>query len=203
MKNIRRIISKSEHEKKRKRNLLVIGIILIFVMFGSVFGMIVGSFGQNSSGKNKIKYGEYEFINENNFWKTSIGELEFVFQYFPTQTRNITTPLKNINNYYNKPLYVSSEDVNSEIEIYRNLQQISSRIQPACFSKENCTGDFPIKTCSDNFIIIEISEINETISEQNKKEEITQVENCVYIKGEKQKLLELTDSFLYNILGIK
>lgn len=189
---MRRIVSKSEHEKKRKRNSLIIGLILIIVMFGSVFGIVVGSLGGNSQGKNKIKYGEYEFLNENNFWKTSIGNLEFVFQYLPTQTKNITTPLKNVNNYYNKPLYVYSEDANSENEIYRNLQQIASRTQSACFNKENCTGDFPIKTCSDNFIIISEGE-----------EEITQVENCVYIKGEKEKLSELTDSFLYNILGIK
>ena len=112
---IKRIISKSKHEKKRKRNSLIIGIILIIIMFGSVFGIVINSLGGNSSGKNKIKYGEYEFTNENNFWKTSIGELEFVFQYYPTQTRNITTSLKNVNNYYNKPLYVSSEDINSEI----------------------------------------------------------------------------------------
>lgn len=189
---MRKIISKSEHEKKRKRNSLIIGLILIIVMFGSVFGIIVGSLGGDSSGKNKREYNGYEFSNENNFWKTSIGELEFVFQYFPSQTKNITSPLKNVNNYYNKPLYVYSEDANSEIEIYRNFQQIASRMQRACFSAENCTGDFPIKTCSDNFVIILEGE-----------EEITQVENCVYIKGEKEKLLEFTDSFLYNIFGVK
>ena len=198
---MRKIISKSEQEKKRKRSSLIIGLILIIVMFGSVFGIVVGSFGENFSKKNKAEYNGYKFSNENNFWRTSIGELEFVFQYFPSQTRNITSPLKNINNYYNKPLYVSSEDVNSEIEIYRNLQQIASRIQPACFNKENCTGDFPLKTCADNFIII--SEGTEEGSTESSLGEITQVENCVYIKGEKQDLLELTDSFLYNILGIK
>ena len=192
MKNIRKIISKSEQEKKRKRNLLIIGIILIFVMFGSVFGIVVGSFGQNFSGKNKAEYNGYEFYNENGLWKVSIGDADFIFKHYPTETKNITSVLKNINNYYNKPLYVYSEDVNSEIEVYRNLQQISARIQPACFNKENCTGDFPLKTCADNFIIIE-----------NGTEEVAQIENCVYIKGEKQDLSELTDSFLYNIIGIK
>lgn len=164
----------------------------MIVMFGSVFGIVVGSFGQNSSGKTKIEYNGYKFINENGLWKVSIGEINFIFKYFPTETKNITANLKNINNYANKPLYVSSEDVESEIEVYKNLQQIASRIQPACFSAENCAGDFPIKTCSDNFIII-----------KNGTEEITQVENCVYITGENSELLKLTDSFLYNILGIK
>ena len=189
---IRRIISKSEQEKKQKRNSIIIGVILMIVMFGSVFGIVVGSFGQNSSGKNKIKYNGYEFYNENGVWKVSAGEINFIFTYFPTETKNITNILKNVNNYYNKPLYVYSEDSNAEIEIYRNLQQIAARIQPACFNNETCEGDFPIKTCSDNFIIIE-----------NGTEEITQVENCVYIKGEKQELSKLTDSFLYKIFGIK
>ncbi len=189
---IKKILSKSEQEKKRKRNSIIIGLILMIVMFGSVFGVVVGSFGQNFSKKNKTEYNGYEFLNENGLWKVSIGEINFIFKYFPTETKDITNILKNVNNYYNKPLYVSSEDLDSEIEVYRNLQQIASRIQSACFSKEECEGDFPIKTCSDNFIIIE-----EGI------EEIIQVENCVYIKGEKQELSKLTDSFLYNILGVK
>ena len=199
---MRRILSKHEQEKKRKRNLLIIGILLIFVMFGSVFGMIVGSFGQNSSEKNKIEYNEYKFSNENNLWITSINNVDFSFRYSPLETKDMEIILKNINNYYNKPLYVYSEDASSEIELKRNLQQIATRIQPACFSNETCDGDFPIKTCSDNFIIIEVSEANETGSEQN-EEEITQKENCVYIKGEKQDLVKLTDSFLYKILDIK
>jgi len=189
---IKRILSKSEQEKKRKRNSIIIGVILMVVMFGSVFGVVVGSFGKNSSKKNKVEYGGYEFLNENGLWKVSIGEINFIFRYFPTQTNNMTTNLKNIDNYYNKPLYISSEDLESEAEVYRNLQQISSRIQSACFNNETCEGDFPIKTCADNFIIIKAG-----------TEEITQVENCVYIKGEKQELSKLTDSFLYDILGIK
>ena len=188
---MRKIISKSEQEKKRKRNLMVIGIILIFVMFGSVFGVVIGSLGQGNSNK-KMEYNGYEFFNENGLWKVSIGDADFIFKHYPTETKNITNVLKNVNNYYDKPLYVYSENLESEIEVYTNLQQIAARIQPACFSKEKCDGDFPIKTCSDNFIIISEGE-----------EEITQDENCVYIKGEKQKLLELTDSFLYNIFGVK
>ena len=78
---IKRIVSKSEQEKKRKRNSMIIGIILIIVMFGSVFGVVVGSLGQGSSGKNKIEYNGYEFFNENGLWKVSIGEINFIFVY--------------------------------------------------------------------------------------------------------------------------
>src|SRR3989338_10784980 len=152
---MRKILSKSEQEKKRKINSIIIGVILMIVMFGSVFGIVVGSLGQNSSGKTKIEYNEYKFFNENGLWKVSIGEINFIFRYFPTETTDTTNILKNVNNYYNKPLYVYSEEAESEIEIYRNFQQIAPRIQSACFSKEKCEGDFPIKTCADNFIIIQ------------------------------------------------
>ena len=66
-------------------------------------------------------------------------------------------------------------------------------MQSACLSEEKCEGDFPIKTCSDNFIIIQ----------ENKTKEIKQTENCVYIGGEKEELVKLTDEFLYKIIGIK
>ncbi|MDP2673216.1 MAG: hypothetical protein Q8O84_05370, partial [Nanoarchaeota archaeon] len=62
---IKRILSKSEQEKKRKRNSIIIGVILMIVMFGSVFGVVLGSFGQNSSGKTKVEYNGYKFFNEN------------------------------------------------------------------------------------------------------------------------------------------
>lgn len=190
---MRRIISKHKEEKKRKRNLLIIGIILIFVMFGSVFGIIVGSFGQSREKELSMEYNGYEFFSQNGLWYTSAGNLNFAFTYHPTETIDVQTNLNPLNNYQNNPLYIYSEDPNAEIEIYRNFQQIVERIQSACFSNEKCEGDYPIKTCSDNFIIIEISE----------KSEIIQSGNCIYIKGSKEKLLELTDEFLFKVIGIK
>lgn len=190
---MRKITSKYQERKKQKRNTLVVGIILIFVMFASVFGIVVNSFGKDKETDSIIEYNGYEFLNENDLWYTSIGNFDFVFKYNPDQTKDIETELHYLNNYQNKPLYIYSEDYDSKIEIYRNLDQIVERMQPACFSDEKCEGDYPTKTCFDNFIIIEVG--NES--------EIIQNESCVYIRGAEEELLGLTDEFLFNIIGIK
>jgi hypothetical protein len=187
---MRKIESKEKIKKRQKRNQFIVGGILIIVMFGSVFGMIVGSFGKSST--NKINYNGLKFENQNGFWKTQIGNIPFIFQFNPEEIEGTNSSLNLISSYSGKPLYVSSENYNSKAEIYRNLNSITERTQDACFGEE-CEEDLPTKTCDDNFIIIQIS--NDT--------SITQDKNCVFIKGKQEDLLKLTDAFLYKILGIK
>jgi hypothetical protein len=190
---MRKLKSKQEIEKKQKKNQIILGILLIVVMFGSVFGVIVGSFGEKNSSSN-IQYKGYEFKNQNNYWYTQIGNLEFLFKYFPDEKENnIKTEMDSLAKYSGQQLYIYSENYESEIEIYRNIYPIVQRMQYACLNKEKCNGDYPIKTCEDNFIIIQESLVNE----------IYQEENCVFIQGEKEKLPELTDEFLFNIIGIQ
>ncbi len=188
---MRKISSKAEQEKKQKRNSLIVGIILIGVLFFSVFGIFTTSFGSDNS-ENQAEYNGYTFIKQNELWYTSVGKFNFVFHYLPTNTTEINEELKFLDNYLNKPLYVQSEDYNSRAEIYTNFQNIAERIQPACLDEENCGGEYPVKTCEDNFIIIQEGEFN-----------VTQQNNCVFIKGEKEELLKITEGTLYKIMGVK
>ena len=177
---------------KQKRNKIIVSVILILVMFFSVVGY--GFYGQTkNSDEDKIEYNGFEFIKNNNFWFVEVEDFVFRFVYNPNEVNEIASDLKYLDNYQDKPLYIYSENVESEIEISANLQQIVQRIQYACLNKEECEGDFPIKTCEDNFIIIQKSENNEIIQE----------DNCVFIKGEEDKLLELSDDFLFYILNIR
>ena len=161
-------------------------------MFGSVFGVIVGSLGDRES-SNKVVYNGFEFIKQSNFWILEIGDFEFVFTYNPNEVQEIETEVNFLNNYAGKPLYISSEDSRATSEIASNLKQIALRMQPACFNKSDCGQDIPSKTCEDNFIIIE--EKNQT--------NIIQEENCVFIQGPKENLTQISDEFLFNILGIR
>ena len=188
---MRKIKSKYEYEKKRKRNNLILGGILIIVMFGSVFGIVVNSFG-NKEDKSNVEYNGYGFYNQNGLWYSLSDNPQYIFKYLPNETGDSKESIKNINNYYNKPLYIYSEDYNSEAEVYNNLKQSVERMQPACFNEEKCDGDYPIKSCSDNFIIIQKGPIN-----------LNQSENCVYISGEDEELVKLTDEFLFKVIGIK
>lgn len=189
---MRRLKPKGSEAKRQKKNQIIIGTILIIVMFGSVFGVIVGSFGARES-SNKIKYNGFEFIKQNNFWILQIGNFNFVFKYNPNEIPEINTEIKYLNNYYNKPLYLSSENPEATYEIVSNLNPVTLRTQNACLNESDCEGDLPLKTCEDNFIIIE--EKNQT--------NIIQDNNCVFIQGPKENLTMISDEFLFHILGIR
>ena len=195
---MRRIISKEEEAKKRKRNRFLVGGVLIFVMLFSVLGFAFqgGSGGGSTGNSNEIIYNNFKFINQNNLWFTGNGNLNFVFAYNPNEVDEPNYNVNTLTNYYGKPLYIYSEDKDAETEIYRNFDPRSNpivqRIQPACFSEEKCEGDLPIKTCEDNFIIIRESNVSK----------VTQDQNCVYIEGPKEDLTRITDGFLFKLFEI-
>lgn len=196
---MRKIISKHEEKRIQKRNRIVVGIILVFVMLGSILGFAFqgghggggGQLGNNQQNpaSNTATYNGFEFINSNGLW--ILGS--FVFKNLPQDVEDIGTGLKDITNYQGKPLYIHSESDGAEIEISVNLGQVAQRVQEACLETEECLGDFPVKTCEDNFIIIRESS-NNTISQDN---------NCVYIEGNSGDLTGLADQFLFKILGIR
>lgn len=192
---MRKIISKYKKDKKKKQNGMIIGLILVGVMLFSVLGY---SFqGKENNDEKKLNYNDFEFIEQNGFWFTNVENLQFAFRYNPQQVEEINSELKYLNNYYGKPLYISSENSEAELEIYRNLfyqNQIVQRMQSACLNKEECENeDLPVKTCVDNFIIIK----------ENNNSEIIQEKNCVFIQGKKENLTQITDEFLFKILGIR
>jgi hypothetical protein len=193
---MRKIISKEAEEKKRRKNQLIIGIILIVVMVFSVLGYSLSGLGNNNSSGSVINYNGFKFTQTSNFWNVNVGSNIFSFAYNPTQTEKINSTLNLLNIYSGKPLYLSSEDLGVETEIYKNLfyqNQIVQRVQEACLEGEKCGGDYPTKTCQDNFIIIKES-ANNTIRQQD---------NCVFIEGNKENLTELSDGFLFKIIGIQ
>ncbi len=193
---MRKLGSKRKEAKKHKRNQLLVGIVLASILFVSIFGYSFGRGDNSEDNENKFIYNEYEFIEQNGFWFTTIGNFEFSFKYNPNETEQIDSSLNLLEDYYEKPLYISSEDVESETEIYRNLRYRNSvvqRMQPACFEDEECANDeLPVKTCEENFIIIEESDITEVVQE----------DNCVFIRGEIEDLARITDGFLLKIIGV-
>ncbi len=197
---MRRLKSKKDEAKRIKKNQIIIGVILIIVMLGSVFGVIVGSFNNSGDSVNVNYYG-YEFVSQGNYWYLNIGNLNFIFKNNPFQTEHLYNQsianLTYINSYQNLPLYISSDNYESETEIYRNIGQIAQRVQRACLDgyETNCNEELPIKDCSENFIIIRENLEN--------KSEIKQEGKCVFITGEKQNLIKLTDDYLFRIIGVK
>jgi len=192
---MRQIESKKDIEKRRRKNQIIIGAILIIVMLGSTFGYAISSLNKDNSGDNKLDYRGYKFVEQNGFWGTTIGNYDFLFRYNPTQVESmeIEGDLNYLTSYSGKPLYVFSEDYVAEVEIYRNLGNIVQRFQGACPEGTNCTEDWPVKDCSNNFIIIK--KANES--------RIYQEQNCAFIEGNAENLTQITDEFLFKITGIE
>ena len=192
---MREITTKSEQEKKRRRNQFIVGFILVAVMLFSTLGYAFKSDESTDTTGNAqtITYNGFTFTNQNNLWFLTLGSSQFSFTNNPKEVQQINSNLNtSLSTYSGKPLYISSEDKVAEVEIYRNLDQLVLRRQYACLNNTKCDENFPIKTCNDNFIIIQNS------SSRN----ITQENNCVFIRGPQKNLTEITDSFLFKTIGI-
>ncbi|MGY4884968.1 MAG: hypothetical protein ACP5NZ_05305 [Nanobdellota archaeon] len=190
---MRPIESKKEAEKKARKNQIIIGAILIIVMLGSTFGYVMFSSPNEDSNIEKIEYNGYEFVNQNGFWTVTIGEYTFAFRYNPTEVEKSEAELGYISEYSGKPLYVFYENDAAFIEINQNLGSIVQRFQGACLEEEGCPENWPIRDCSNNFVIIK---------ESNESKIYTQ-EKCTFIEGPRENLTRITDEFLFKITGIE
>lgn len=188
---MRRLTSQQEQARKERFNKLLIGFILIFIMVLSVIGYAVNVLTQDTS-ETKVIYNGLEF-SYNGLWVTQINGVQFNFYLNPYETGSLASKVNNLNSYYGKTLYIDSEDLPSSGEIYNNLVQFSSRAQEACYDASDCNGDFPVKTCEDNLIIIRESNITA----------LQQEDNCVFITAPRGDLINVTDEFIYKVIEIK
>ncbi|OGI11597.1 hypothetical protein A3K64_01770 [Candidatus Micrarchaeota archaeon RBG_16_36_9] len=191
---MRKIISKEAEEKKRKRNQFVVGGIMVLVLVTSVIGYAFNR--EEKSDTSKVIYNGFEFIQESGFWYVNAGDFQFSFLFNPEETEKINSGLNLLSSYEEKPLYIYSENSEADIEIYRNLfyqNQIVQRMQNACIAGKKCADDVPVKTCTDNFIIIR----------EGNSSSVTQQDNCVFIEGNSENLTRLADGFLFKIVGVQ
>jgi len=193
---MRKITSKHDEEKKQRRTRLVLGFFLIFIMLfstlGYAFSYISNQATQNTQTAETINYNGFQFTNQNGFWISNVNGNSFILRNNPNEVHEIISKLNGISSYKNKPLYIFSESIEAESEIRTNMAIFSERIQNACIEGASCEGNFPIKNCNDNLIIIKKGE----------QESVTQENNCVYIIGKQENLGKLADRFLLNIFGI-
>ena len=182
---MRKILSKQDDGKKAKRNQVILGLFLIFIMFFSIAEYSLIGLGQDSSSEtgitNIVNYNSFNFSQQNGYWILNKDGKSFIFRYNPGQISfSNASNLPSLEDYSNKVLYIESEDVNAESEIRTNLAQFTGGI----IISTN-------KTCDENVIVIKKGDENRIKSE----------ENCVFIEGE--DLVKMSDEFLFNILGVR
>lgn len=191
---MRKIISKAEEKKKERKGRIIISVLLLSIMVLSVFGIIVDSIGKSEETSGNIIYNGIEFFSNQERLFFQIKGVDYTVLNSPNNLTNISIPndLNAIEHYSDAPLYVYSKDRNLESQIYYNLNNFASRIQPGCVENEECYGDFPIKTCENNFILVlQGEEIN-----------ITQEGNCVFIRSPKEEMQRVLDAFFLRITGV-
>ena len=189
---MKKILTKEEIEQKEKRNKILLGVALIFLMVISTIGYALFSSEKNEI--SKINYNNFEFVfQKDGFWHTEISGYDFYFVHNPKETENITSFIAlDLRDYINKPLYFSHDSNKEGVdEIVRNLGRFVLRTQFVCL--DDCEEDFPIKNCSDNIILIRDANISL----------IKQEDNCVYILSNAGETLKASDAFIFKILGIQ
>jgi hypothetical protein len=187
---MRKIISKSDEKKKKKRNQIILSLILVIVISFSTLGY---AFRGGSGEVKNIEYNGIKFAQQNGFWIANNQGLRLILKYNPYEVNKTETEPNTIENYYNKPLYIYSEDSEASYEIYNNFENIVQRIQQACLKENNCEDDLPIKTCEENFIIIT----------ENATAGVRKDNNCLFIDGSKAELAKITDGVLLKIFKIE
>ena len=184
---MRRIETKEQMEKKKKRNQMILGAAMIFLLTASVAGYSI----MNNASQETSKVTEYgiDFYRQNGMWLAEFGEDTFIFQNLPSEVSSVEVQINlTLGQYYSNPLYFINANQGAP-EILNNIGKFILRYQEACLENETCEGNLPIKDCSNNLFIFEAG--NET--------KVYQDENCVYIAGDSVKG---ADAFLYKVLGI-
>jgi hypothetical protein len=192
-----KLMTREMKAKKKQRNQLIVGAILIGLMLLSTAGYALGDKTDSGSNIKKVIYNGVEFLQgDSDYWNFKVNGYDFVTQYNPEETGDIKNYNRNkLSDYNQKPLYFVGEANTGFSEIERNLGRFALRVSMACLTG-NCTGDYPIKDCSvDNLIIFQNSTLDSL-------EGITQDKGCVFISTNELNQTKYADAFLFGILDI-
>jgi len=197
---IKKLQSKKDKNKKKKKNQRLLAIVLIFIMFGSVFGVIVTFFNSSlSKDKTQAKndnYMGFDLTNVNGYYALTLGNKNLYLSTDPNDLQKIDILInttKSLSYYSQKPLYIDSFNSYASQPIEQNLYGTPERISSACINATDCANvNAPIKTCKDDVIVIRIGLENKIYDDNN----------CVYIEAKKADMDEVIDSFLLRLSGI-
>ena len=194
---MRNIESPEKKEKKRKRNRLIIGIVLIGVMVLSTvgFALLQGLGVINNNSGNEIEYNGIKFTqDQNGYWASTIQGISFLTLNNPKDTEEIPLEIRlDINEIYQKPLYFVTDDTEAMNELAGNIGRFASRYQEVCLNGEKCENDYVEKTCEDNIIVIKTT--NET--------KIYKEENCIFLESTRENHLLISDKLIFRIFEIQ
>jgi len=188
-------------EKKRKRNQIIIGIILILIMFSSILGFSL--FSRPTTGKSianieeEITYNGFKFVkNKNSLWQTEVDGRVILTSYNPEEVQDIQIDFEvSLEEINNQPFYYSGENKQAILEILYNFDSYIQRSQEVCLQGQECEKELVEKTCESNVIFFKQSDISENTNtyKQNK---------CIFIQGDYENQLKTVDRIIFKAFNI-
>ncbi len=182
---MRKIKSQAEIDAKKKRNQIIVGVVLVALMMFSTIGYSL--MDKTSNSIKKVEYSGITFVGSNGMWE--IENTKMYFNYLPTELVNVSvTGTYDLNDYTNQTVYFVNYSSVGDL-IINNLRGQIQRYQEACLESP-CGLDLPVKNCSQDRIIVFAN------SEENR---VYQRDKCVFISGDYAKGV---DVFNYKLFGI-
>jgi len=194
---IKKLQSKKDQERKERKQQRWLGLGLIFIMFGSVFGVVVAFFSaQKANSPTQETYLGYNLNQGAGFYVLTRGNNNIYLNSNPNNINLLNYEInmsKMVAMFNGNSIYIDAKNTYLYQVLEQNLFTYANRIVPACIDELDCeNNNLPIKTCEDNIIIIKESNENK-IYEDN---------NCIYIEGKSEDITTLTDIFLLRVFGI-
>lgn len=187
---MRRIKSEADIQRVRRRNNVILGVVMIGLLILSYAGFALMNSDENGENQNFVEEKGFNFVRDGGYWKMMVDGQVFGFQNLPSEVDDVDVNISvEFANYVSLPLYFvgAGEGAN---EILINLGNYVLRYQEACLEGMVCDGDLPTKSCEDsNLIIFEAGDEARVYSEGT----------CVFVVGDE---LEASDAFLYKLFGI-
>lgn len=171
-------------EKRKRRNRLIVGIILIALMVLSTAGYALLSGSSGSPEEEQTSNGELVYNGQ--YWLAEKGGKQLAFSSSLEEVQGVPVSIRlSAESYSGSSVYIDSADSYSLNELGNNLYGIAGRVQEACYG--NCNKNLPEKNCTEHLIVVRPAE----------KESVYQQDNCVFIDGG----IVAVDAFLYRIFG--
>jgi len=207
-------------ERARRRNNLILGVIMIFLLVASTAGYSLMSGDREE--ESVVEEMGFEFVRDGGMWKLAFGSTDghdsgepdevFVFRYLPSEVGEIDVNVSvEFGDYAGEVLYFVNAGEGAG-EVLTNLDRYILRYQESCLEpvaplvidSEQLTvedegnvseDDF---ACKGNFPVKDCGS-NLVIFEAGNETRVYGDENCVFVEGD---YIRGVDAFLYKILGV-
>ncbi len=201
---MKKIMTKEEKDAKDTKNKRILALIIGVVMLFSTASYAFFSFNGNTNSNQaleKMSIAGIDFMKDDyGYWNFNISTMSFQTRYNPQETTNISMKInKTLSDFYNKMLYFGIDKLedaapDGNAEIVKNMGKYLTNSQFSCIN-ENCSEDYPIKSCAENNVIIfKKSEVSSVSFDSN---------GCILIQYYTDDEMRGADAFLYGILGFK